>query len=92
MTNAEMNCGKLSDRLMLMRNEFASVKRGHYDWTPQRASFFLAMLDESVEDALLLEGSLFVKAEKNALAQSSSVVVFPKPHARPHLIGKDRAE
>ena len=87
MTNPDIDCGNLSERLLLLRNTFRQAREGYLEFDHQRAKTFLALLDESYEDALLLEAAAFNRANRfSGVAKSSAVVVFPGKHVRPHLI------
>lgn len=87
MTNPDEICHNLSDRLLLMRNSWRKAMEGYEEFDHQRAKTFLAMLDESYEDALLMEGAQLIRERERAAAPSGqTVITFPGRHVRPHLV------
>ncbi len=70
---------ELSDRIWMLANTFRKARDGHIEFNHQSSKTFLAMLQESYEDALLLEAEISVRPSSQPGNQVNNVVKFPKP-------------
>ncbi|AEQ50780.1 hypothetical protein [Pelagibacterium halotolerans] len=66
-------CDTLSDRILLLSNTFRAALESGAGLPYQQAKTFAALLDESYEDALLLEGTVQVRTGR----RSAEVLAFP---------------
>lgn len=70
---------ELSDRIWMLTNTFRKAREGYVSFDHQSSKTFLAMLEESYEDALLLEAAISVRPSSQPGNQVNNVVKFPKP-------------
>lgn len=68
----------LSDRILILFNTFRKAREGYQDFTPESGKCFQEMLNESYEDALLMEARLFCERNNPSIgARSGTIIHFP---------------